>query len=205
MIVSAPAGGGLQHLRRLLERARVELDEQVDDDPRVVLVLVEAHVGEELAHAVVAEGGVGERIAGLRAGAALDIVGVDRDGARGDPGRARDHPFPAVLDRLDAAVGEAEVGLVVHAVQALHDRLLKLVDDFRALARLGVDLVDTLVVDLDLEVLRPAAVAAKPAAGARLCHRMLHPGHCRRARRPRPSAPLPAGLPASVREGPLSV
>ena len=134
----------------------------------VVLVLVEAHVGEELAHAVVAESGVGERVAGLRARAALDVVGVDGDGARGDPRRARDHPLPAVLDRLDAAVDEAQVGLVVHAVQALHDRLLDLVDHLRALARVGVDLVDPLVVDLHLEVLRPAAVAAQPAARARL-------------------------------------
>ena len=41
----------------------------------------------------------------------------------------------------------------MHAVQALHDRLLELVDDFRALARVGVDLVDPLVVDLHLEIL----------------------------------------------------
>ncbi len=64
-----------------------------------------------------------------------------------------DHPLPAVLDRLDAAVDEAQVGLVVHAVEALHDRLLDLVDDLRALARDGIDLVDPLVVDLHLEVL----------------------------------------------------
>ena len=97
-------------------------------------MLVEAHVGEELTHAVVAESGVGERVAGLGARAALDVFGVHRHRARGDPRRARDHPFPAILDRLDAAVVEAEVRLVVHAVQALHDRLLQLVDDFRALA-----------------------------------------------------------------------
>jgi hypothetical protein len=56
------------------------------------------------------------------------------------------------------------VRLVVHALEALHDRLLDLVDDLGALASDGVDLVDPLVVDLDLEVLGPAAVAAKPAA-----------------------------------------
>ena len=65
------------------------------------VVLVEAHVGEELARAVVAERGVGERVAGLGARAGLDLVGVDRDGAGGDPRRAGDHPLPAVLDRLD--------------------------------------------------------------------------------------------------------
>ena len=59
-----PAGGVLEHLGRLLGRPRVELDEQVHDD-LVVLVLVEAHVREELARAVVAEGGVGERVARL--------------------------------------------------------------------------------------------------------------------------------------------
>ena len=57
-----------------------------------------------------------------------------------------------------------EVRLVVHAVQALHDRLLDLVDDLAALARDRVDAVDALVVDLDLELLRPAAVAAQPGA-----------------------------------------
>ena len=139
-------------------------------DRRVVFVLVEAHMREELAHAVVAEGGVGERVAGLGPGAALDVFGLDRHGARGDPGGPGDHPFPAILDRLDTAVCETEVRLVVHAVQALHDGLLQLVDDLRALAGVGVDFVDPLVVDLDLQILRPAAVAAQPAAGARLGH-----------------------------------
>ena len=105
------------------------------DDDLVLVVLVEAHVGEELARAVVAERGVGERVGGLGARAGLDRVGVDRHRAGGDPRRAGDHPLPAVLDRLDAAVVEAEVRLVVHAVQALHDRLLDLVDDLAALAR----------------------------------------------------------------------
>ena len=97
-------------------------------------MLVEAHVGEELAHAVVAERGVGERVAGLGPRAALDVVGVDGHRARGDPRGAGHHPLPAVLDRLDAPVDEAEVGLVVHAVEALHDRLLDLVDHLGALA-----------------------------------------------------------------------
>ena len=135
-------------------------------------MLVEADVGEELARAVVAERGVGERVAGLGARARLDLVGVDGDGARGDPRRAGDHPLPAVLDRLDAAVVEAEVRLVVHAVQALDDGLLQLVDDLGALAGLRVDLVDALVVHLHLEVGRPAAVAAQPAPD--VCSVALH-------------------------------
>jgi hypothetical protein len=48
---------------------------------------------------------------------------------------------------------EAEVRLVVHALEALDDGLLHLVDDLAALAALGVDPVDSLVVDLYLEVL----------------------------------------------------
>ena len=43
--------------------------------------------------------------------------------------------------------------LVVHAVKALDHRLLELVDDLRALAGLGIDLVNALVVDLYLQVL----------------------------------------------------
>src|SRR5213592_134264 len=71
------AGGVLEHLGGLLGRARVQLDEQVDHDPLVALgplVLVEAHVGEELARAVVAEGGIGERVAGLGPRARLDLL-----------------------------------------------------------------------------------------------------------------------------------
>src|SRR5260370_22494068 len=79
-----------------------------------------------------------------------------------------------MLERVHGAVVETEVRLVVHAIQALHDRLLELVDHFRALARLGIDLVDSLVVDLHLEVLRPAAVAAQPAARACLRTTTLH-------------------------------
>src|ERR1044071_5630735 len=63
---------------------------------------------------------------------------------------------------LDAAVAEAEVRLVVHAVQALDDRFLHLVDDLGPFAGLGVDLVDALVVHLHLEVGGPAPVAAQP-------------------------------------------
>src|SRR4051794_25523329 len=106
------ARGLLEHIGGLLARARVELDEQVDDDPAVVLVLVEAHVREELAGAVVAEGGVAQRVTGLRTRARLDIVCVDRDGAGGDPRRAGDHPLPAILDRLDAPLEELQVRLV---------------------------------------------------------------------------------------------
>src|SRR3954451_20267645 len=72
----APARGRLEHLGRLLLGARVELDQQVDGDRRVVLVLVEAHVGEELAGAVVAERGEAERLAGFGPGAGLDVVGI---------------------------------------------------------------------------------------------------------------------------------
>ena len=162
MIASVPRAASSSTSVASSARARVELDQQVDDDA-VVVVLVEAHVREELARAVITEGGVGERVAGVRAGAGLDVVGVDRDGARRDPRRAGDHPLPAVLDRLDAAVVEAEVRLIVHALQALHDRLLHLIDDVGALSGLGIDAVDALVVELDLEVLGPAAVAAQPA------------------------------------------
>src|SRR3954454_7149326 len=167
----APARGRLEHLGRLLLRARVELDEEVHGDRRVVLVLVEEDVREELARAVIAEGGEAQRLARLGAGARLHVVGVDRHRARRDPRRAGDHALPPVLDRLDAPVAEAEVRLVVHAVQALHDGLLHLVDDLGPLAGLGIDLVDALVVHLHLEVGGPAAVAAQP--GPRL-DRTLH-------------------------------
>ena len=134
----------------------------MDDDP-VLVVLVEANVSEELPGAVVAEGGVGQGVTSLGARAGLDVVGVDRDRARRDPRRAGDHPLPAILDRFDAAVVEAEVRLVVHALEALDDGLLHLVDDFAPLAAFGVDSVDALVVNLDLKVLGPAAVAPQPA------------------------------------------
>src|ERR1700730_12904834 len=144
------------------------------DDAGLVLVLVKTNVGEELAHAVNAEGVIGERVAGLRSGAALDLVGVHGDGAGSHPWSPRDHALPTVLDRLHATIVEAQVRLVVHAVQTLHDGLLQLVDHLCALTRLGVDLVDALVVDLDLQILGPAAIAAQPAAGAGLGRRALH-------------------------------
>src|SRR5687767_11492578 len=92
------ASGLLQHLRRLLLRARVELHEQVDDDALVV-VLVEADVGEELAGARLAERAVGQRVGRLWAGAGLNEVLVDGDVAGGDPRQPADHALPAVLDR----------------------------------------------------------------------------------------------------------
>ena len=94
-------------------------------------------MGEELARAAFAEGAVGERVGGLGARADLDQLLVDGDRAGRDPGRAGHHPLPAVLDRLDAAVGEGQVRLVVHAVEALHDRLLDLVDALRDVADSG--------------------------------------------------------------------
>src|SRR6185437_8249814 len=124
-------------------------------------------------------GGIRQRVAGLRSRADLDVVGLDRDSARGNPRGARDHPFPTILDWLDTATREAEVRLVVHAVQALNDGLLQLVHHFRALARVGVDLVDALVVDLHLEVLRPAAVAPQPRPCSGLwCRSSFHGDHC---------------------------
>ena len=164
--------GLVENLGRLLRRAGVEFDEQVHDDA-VIVMLVETHVGEELPGPVIAERRIGQRVAGIRAGARLDVVGVDGHRAGRDPRGPGDHPLPAVLDRLEATVVEAEMRLVVHALAALHDRLLHLVDDLPALARLRVDLVDTLVMHLHFEVLRPASVAPQPAPDL---GRSLHPG-----------------------------
>ena len=156
------AGGVLEHLGRLVGGARVELDEQVDDD-LVVVVLVEADVGEELARAVVAERGVAERVAGLRAGARSRP-------RRSRPSRCRRRPTACPRSSAPSGPRSArrgrrgtEVRLVVHAVQALHDGLLELVDDLGTLAGVGVDPVDALVMDLHLQIGRPAAVAAQPA------------------------------------------
>ena len=83
------------------------------------------------------------------------------------------HGVPTTIRSQRSSIGSmrplwnAEVRLVVHAVQALHDGLLDLVDDLRPLARDGVDAVDALVVDLDLELLRPAPVAAQPGPDRR--------------------------------------
>ena len=68
------------------------------------------------------------------------------------------------------------MGLVVHAVEALDDRFLHLVDPFGEGAGLGIDGADRVVVDLDLEVLRPAAVAAQP--GRALAVHLTHAAHC---------------------------
>ena len=68
------------------------------------------------------------------------------------------HGVPATIRSQRSSIGwtrpvdEAEVRLVVHAVQALHDGLLQLVDDLGALAGRRIDPVDALVVDLHLEV-----------------------------------------------------
>jgi hypothetical protein len=61
-----PARRLLQYLGRLLGRARVQLDQQMHHDPLLV-VLVETHVGEELTRPVIAERGVRESVARLRA------------------------------------------------------------------------------------------------------------------------------------------
>src|SRR6185312_1976543 len=134
-------GGLLEHLGRLLGGAGVELDQQVDDD-LVLVVLVEADVGEELAHPGVAEGAVGEELGRVRAGAALDPLGVDLHRAGGDPGGAGDHPRPALADRRDAVLLEGQVRLVVHAVEALDHRFLHLVDAFGERAGGLVDAAD---------------------------------------------------------------
>ena len=101
----------------------------------------------------------------------------------------------------------------MHAVQALHDGLLELVDDLAALAGLRVDLVDALVVHLHLEVGRPAAVAAQPGLGLdgrfhRAQHRLRPDGRHRalRGRRRRGHADAqPSGAPqrdhAAARRG----
>ena len=60
------AGRFLQHPGGLLGGTGVQLYQQVDDDP-VLVVLVKPHVGEELTRPVVAERGVGQRVTGLRA------------------------------------------------------------------------------------------------------------------------------------------
>jgi hypothetical protein len=90
------------------------------------------------------------------------VILVHRHGARGDEGPAGDHPLPPVLDGNHPPVGNSQVRLVVHAVQALHHRLLDLLDAVGRLARLGLDLEDRVVMDLGFEALRPAAVAPQP-------------------------------------------
>jgi hypothetical protein len=70
------------------------------------------------------------------------------------------------------------VGLVVQAPQTLHDRFLYLVEPFGRLAGLGVDLQDRVVVKLNLEIARPAAVTAQPgrAVPVELAHLLLCSG-----------------------------
>jgi hypothetical protein len=98
----------------------------VDDDP-VIVMLVEAHVGEELTGPVVPEGCVREGVAGMWARTTVDFVRIHGDCAGGNPWRAGDHAFPTVADRLHPAVNEGQVRLIVHAVEALDDRVLDLV------------------------------------------------------------------------------
>ena len=50
----------------------------------------------------------------------------------------------------------------MHALEALNDGLLKLIDYLGALAAARVDLVDPFVVNLNLKVGRPAPVTAQP-------------------------------------------
>ena len=105
------------------------------------------------------------------AGAGLDLVGVDGDRARGDPGRAGDHPLPAVLDRLDRArcggrpprrsVRPGGAGRA--GSRGTGPPPPEPPPPARRPRRVGVDLQDALVVKLHLEVLRPAAVAPQPA------------------------------------------
>jgi hypothetical protein len=98
----------------------------VDDDP-VIVVLVESDVGEELTGPVVPEGCVGEGVAGMWARATVNFVGIHGDCAGGDPRGSRDHAFPTVAHRLDPPINEGQVRLIVHAVEALDDRVLDLV------------------------------------------------------------------------------
>ena len=94
-----------------------------------------------------------EAVGRLRAGAGLHLVLVDGHRAGGDEGLAGDHSLPPVLHGDHAAVLHRQVGLVVHAVEALHDRLLDLLHSVGRFARLGIDLEDRVVVDLGLEPL----------------------------------------------------
>ena len=52
--------------------------------------------------------------------------------------------------------------LIVHALEALNYCLLKFVNHLGALACGRVDLVDSFVMDLNLEVGRPAPITAQP-------------------------------------------
>ena len=90
------------------------------------------------------------------------------DATHGVPTTIRSQRSSTGLDAAHAAAvllveGEREVGLVVQAVEALDDRLLDLLDRLDGVAGLGVDLEHSFVMDLDFEVLGPAAVAPQPA------------------------------------------
>ncbi len=63
---------------------------------------------------------------------------------------------------------DRQMGLIVHAVEALNDGLLHLLDPLGGLARLRIDAQDRVLMDLRLEPLRPAAVAAQPGAAIRI-------------------------------------
>jgi hypothetical protein len=52
--------------------------------------------------------------------------------------------------------------LVVHAIEALHDRLLDLVDAVGRFTGVVIDAKDRVVVDLRFESLRPAAITTEP-------------------------------------------
>jgi hypothetical protein len=82
--------------------------------------------------------------------ACFNLVGIDCDCAGSKPRSASHHALPPVANRLYATVGECEVRLVVHAVKALHHSLLKLVYNLAALTGVGVNPVDSLVVNLNL-------------------------------------------------------
>ncbi len=155
------AGSPFEHVDRLLLIAGVELDQQVDDD-LVLLVLVKTNVGEKLTGSAVPKGAVGERVRGLRARTGLDLFLVDPHSARGDERLTGHHALPAILNRHDAPFVDGQVRLVVHAVEALHDGLLDLVNALGRLAGLRVDAQQRVIVDLSFQSLGPAAVAAKP-------------------------------------------
>jgi hypothetical protein len=67
------------------------------------------------------------------------------------------------------------VGLVVQTAEALDDGLLHLVQSLGGLAALGVDPQDRVVVELDLQVARPTAIATEPggAVSVELAHDLL--------------------------------
>src|SRR5213078_2206688 len=83
-------GGVLEDVDRLLLGARVELDQEMHHD-QLVIVLVEAHVSEELAGPGVPQRAERQAVGGVGARARFHLVLIDRDRARGDERLARDH------------------------------------------------------------------------------------------------------------------